>query len=148
MRAYTPAQVKANAPVDNKYYPQTTAQYNARLDLTPADNTKVRYNSAAHVMNNFNTINGGDDAAITLNSNRGSEENYSFIGTILAPIPTSLFKGVLSIVLLGMLLRIGVFIWTGTWQLIRRLGRTLMPMVNSQGLLIWNQRPKCRGFCP
>jgi hypothetical protein len=85
MRAYTPAQVKANAPVDNKYYPQTTAQYNARLDLTPADNTKVRYNSAAHVMNNFNTINGGDDAAITLNSNRGSEENYSFIGTILAP---------------------------------------------------------------
>lgn len=93
MRAYTPAQVKANAPVDNKYYPQTTAQYNARLDLTPADNTKVRYNSAAHVMNNFNTINGGDDAAITLNSNRGSEENYSFIGTILAPHTNIIIQG-------------------------------------------------------
>lgn len=91
--AYTPAQVKAHAPVENQYYPQTTAQYNDRLDLTPSNDTELRYNSAAHVMNNFNTINGGDDAAITLNSNRGSEENYSFIGTILAPHTNVIIQG-------------------------------------------------------
>ncbi|WP_208612342.1 hypothetical protein [Latilactobacillus curvatus] len=91
---YTPAQVQAQVPDNDKYYPQDYASYSQRLDLTPNDkqgqnskeeNRKIRYGTASHVLNNFNTLNGNSDSAILLNSNNGDEENFSFIGTVLAP---------------------------------------------------------------
>lgn len=88
MSAYTPAQVQLQKPDNNKYYPQNQATYNQRLDLTPSksvENDKIRFETASHVLNNFNTLNGNADAAITLHANKGSEEGYSFIGTVLAP---------------------------------------------------------------
>ncbi|WP_260160554.1 hypothetical protein [Latilactobacillus curvatus] len=93
MSAYTPAQVQAQAPDNNKYYPQDYASYEKRLNLTPADDNSARYKTASHVLNNFNTLSGNGDAAITLNSNRSNEDSYSFIGTVLAPHTNIIVEG-------------------------------------------------------
>lgn len=93
VNAYTPAQIQAQVPDNNKYYPQSYAMYKQRLKLTPADDNATRYETAAHVLNNFNTLDGNSDASITLNANKSNEENYSFIGTVLAPHTSVIVEG-------------------------------------------------------
>lgn len=77
--AYTKAQVTADKPDVNKWYLKDN-----RLDLSSANNNTQRFNTASHIINNFNTINGGTDGLISINNDK-LDNGFSFLGTLLAP---------------------------------------------------------------
>lgn len=90
VNAYSPEQVQKETPNNNVYYPsRDSGLYSERENLAPTGDDKkyrdIRFSTAAHILNNFNTIDGGSDAAINLVVQSGDEDGYQFIGTLLAP---------------------------------------------------------------
>ncbi|PCS20064.1 hypothetical protein RU92_GL001582 [Lactococcus cremoris subsp. tructae] len=77
--AYTSEQVKRDNPDVNQFYLKDD-----RLNLSSTKDNAQRYNTASHIINNFNTITGGEDSTIQINNDK-TDDGFSFLGTLLAP---------------------------------------------------------------